>query len=128
MIRPVNDHVGYRPGAVPEEQPLATQPSVVPVVVVTAPACHLCDDALHRLRAVAEQARLDIRVVELESDEGRALVAAHRPPMSPLVLVDGVFFSSGRLPQRKVDALLRVRGGAALPLDDVWNEAVSTRG
>ena len=112
---------------------MGTQPTPLPVVVVTAPACHLCDDALHRLRAVAGQARLDVRIVELESAEGRALVAEHRPPMSPLVLVDGVFFSSGRLPQRKVDALRRVRGGLPVPLDDVplddvWDGPVNVRG
>lgn len=107
---------------------MTTQSAPVPVVVVTAPACHLCDDALHRLRAAAAAARLDVRVVELESPEGRELVAQHRPPMSPLVLVDGVFFSSGRLSQRKVDALVRVRGGDPAQLDDVWTEPVTTRG
>lgn len=106
---------------------MATGPAIASVVVVTAPACHLCDDALLRLRAAAGPARLDVRVVELESPEGRALVAQHRPPMSPLVLVDGVFFSSGRLPQRKVDALVRVRGDGAMQ-DDVWGQAVAPRG
>lgn len=109
---------------------MGTESTPLAVVVVTAPACHLCDDALHRLRAVAGPADLALRVVELESDEGRALVAFHRPPMSPLVLVDGKFFSSGRLPQRKVEALVRARAGVAAH-GDMWAAAggqVSSRG
>ena len=109
---------------------MGTESTPLAVVVVTAPACHLCDDALQRLRAVAGPADLALRVVELESDEGRSLVVRHRPPMSPLVLVDGEFFSSGRLPQRKVEALARAR--AAVTTDgDLWAAAVgqvSSRG
>lgn len=101
---------------------MGTESTPLAVVVVTAPACHLCDDAVHRLRAVAGPANLALRIVELESDEGRALVALHRPPMSPLVLVDGEFLSSGRLPQRKVEALVRARV-AVTPDGDVWAAA-----
>ncbi|BDO42276.1 glutaredoxin [Cellulomonas sp. NTE-D12] len=101
---------------------MGTESTPLAVVVVTAPACHLCDDALQRLRAVAGPADLALRVVELESEEGRDLVARHRPPMSPLVLVDGEFFSSGRLPQRKVEALVRARVEVARD-GDMWAAA-----
>jgi len=37
-------------------------------------------------------------------------VAVHRPAMNPLVLVDGAFFSSGRLPRKKLITLLERRG------------------
>jgi len=33
----------------------------------------------------------------------------HRAPMYPLVLLDGVLFSSGRLPRRKLARLLATR-------------------
>jgi hypothetical protein len=38
-------------------------------------------------------------------------MARHRAPMSPLVLLDGTFFSSGRLPRRKLEKLLKSRYG-----------------
>jgi hypothetical protein len=49
---------------------------------------------------------LTVRVVALESDEGLLLTAKHRPAMNPLVLIDGRFFSAGRLPRKKLTALL----------------------
>lgn len=79
------------------------------VVVVHAPACHLCDDAEQALALLAERFPLDVRVVELESERGRRLQAEHRPALSPLILVDGAFFSAGRLPRRKLEKLLSTR-------------------
>ena len=43
------------------------------------------------------------------------LVAEHRPPLSPLVLVDGAYFSAGRLPRKKLAKLLTARGTALVP-------------
>ncbi len=80
------------------------------VTVVHAPACHFCDDAQAALRDLAAEVDLDVRVVELESAEGADLVAWHRPAMNPLVLVDGEYFSSGRLPRKKLRTLLERRG------------------
>ena len=80
------------------------------VTVVHAPACHYCQDAQDALRELATGVDLDVRVVELESAQGADLVARHRPAMNPLVLVDGQYFSSGRLPRKKLRALLERRG------------------
>ncbi|WP_372595260.1 glutaredoxin [Actinotalea sp.] len=80
------------------------------VTVVTAPACHFCEDAQVALGDLAARYALDISVVDLESIEGRTLVALHRPAMNPLVLVDGAFFSAGRLPVKKLTARLRSTG------------------
>ena len=85
----------------------------LPVVVVTAPACHFCEEATEHLAEVAARHPLDIREVEITSPEGARLVAEHRPALNPLVLVDGRFFSAGRLPRRKLDALLREREAQA---------------
>ena len=87
----------------------APGPPVV-VTVVHAPACHYCQDAEAALRELAAGIDLDVRIVELESAEGADLVARHRPAMNPLVLVDGEYFSSGRLPRKKLRALLERRG------------------
>ena len=82
---------------------------------VSAPACHLCADAEHALTVLAEQYRIRLRVVELESSEGLRLTALHRPAMSPMVLVGGRFFSAGRLPRKKLAAMLRSAAVAGSP-------------
>ncbi|WP_315092819.1 glutaredoxin [uncultured Cellulomonas sp.] len=81
----------------------------VPVVVVHAEACHLCDDAVEALTDLSRTLPLEVRVVELESAEGASLVAVHRPAMNPLVLVDGAYFSAGRLPRKKLAKVLERR-------------------
>jgi glutaredoxin len=83
------------------------------VTVVTAPGCHFCDDARQVLGAMADAgAPIRVDLVEATSPAGRDLLAAHRPAMNPLVLVDGAWFSAGRLPRRKLEALLARRGPA----------------
>lgn len=86
----------------------------VPVTVVHAEACHLCDDAVEALAELSTTLPLEVRVVELESAEGASLVAVHRPAMNPLVLVDGAYFSAGRLPRKKLVKLLEHRSSAVL--------------
>lgn len=81
------------------------------VTIVHSPACHFCDDAEAALAALAEHYPLVVDRVDIHSDLGQALVREHRAPMSPLVLLDGTFFSFGRLPRRKLAALLEQRLG-----------------
>lgn len=85
------------------------------ITLVTTPACHFCADARDALAGLGRDQPLAVEVVEAESATGAALVAVHRPAMFPLVLVDGAFFSAGRLPRRKLRALLATRSpvGAA---------------
>ena len=80
----------------------------VPVVVtvVEAPACHLCEDAKSALAVLAQSYPMTVRVVSIGDEAGRALMQEHRAPMSPLVLLDGEYFSSGRLPRRKLEKRL----------------------
>lgn len=92
---------------------MSTEPAAPSVVtVVHAPACHFCLDAEEALGVLAVQYSLDVRSIEIDSPEGRRLVAEHRPAMNPLVLLDGVFFSSGRLPRKKLVKALELRAGA----------------
>ncbi|ADG76544.1 glutaredoxin 2 [Cellulomonas flavigena DSM 20109] len=90
------------------------RPEIVPpvVTVVHAPACHFCLDAEEALGELAVEHRIEVRPVDIDSAEGRTLVALHRPAMSPLVLLDGAFFSSGRLPRKKLARALQARTGA----------------
>ena len=78
----------------------------IDVVVVRSPACHLCEDAIEALRDIGAEFALDVRVVELDSEEGNEIVAVHRPPLYPAVLIDGRLFSSGRLPRKKLRRML----------------------
>ena len=77
------------------------------ITLITAPGCHFCDDARQALtQLAAEGAAIKLQLVEATSPAGLALLAEHRPPMNPLVLIDGTYFSAGRLPRRKLQALL----------------------
>jgi hypothetical protein len=78
----------------------------IEVVVVRSPGCHLCEDAIGTLDELRARFPLDVRVVESDSEEGRAIVARHRPGLSPAVLIDGRLFSSGRLPRKKLQRIL----------------------
>ena len=81
--------------------------TLVEVTVVEAAACHLCEDAKSTLAVLARSYPLSVHVVSIEDKVGRGLMQAHRSPMSPLVLLDGQYFSSGRLPRRKLEKRLR---------------------
>jgi glutaredoxin len=85
------------------DTPAAALPTVT-VLVTT--GCHYCEDAHGELSARAERGALEFVVIPIESEQGQALQAAHRPGMFPLILLDGKPFSIGRLPRRKLDRAL----------------------
>jgi hypothetical protein len=82
------------------------------ITLVHAPACHLCEDAQAALAELSREVPIDVELVAADSDAGRALVAVHRPGMFPLALLDGAYFSTGRLPRRKLRAKLAGLAGA----------------
>lgn len=79
---------------------------MIEVVVLSAPDCHLCEDALEALADLGREFPLEVREVGMDTPEGRELVRVHRPAMPPAVLVDGALFSVGRLPRKKLRRLL----------------------
>lgn len=79
------------------------------ITVVHSPACHFCDDAQAVLTELADHFPLNVDLVSATSPLGARLVHEHRAPMYPLVLVDGQFFSFGRLSQKKLRRLLQRR-------------------
>lgn len=87
-------------------------PAPADVTVVTSQACHLCEDALEEL--AHRPGELTVTVVPADTPLGRQLVQWHLPTMFPLVLVDGLFLSSGRLPRRKLDKVLAARSRRAV--------------
>lgn len=86
--------------------------SPLQVTLVRSDACHLCDEAHGELLRLALDRRISYQIHAATSARGQELLAEHRPGMFPLVLVDGAFFSSGRLPRRKLDKLLASRVAA----------------
>jgi hypothetical protein len=79
---------------------------VTSILLVTSPGCHLCEDARTGLAELAAAFAVDVREADALSPEGATAVERHRPAMWPLVLVDGTFFSSGRLPRAKLRRVL----------------------
>lgn len=104
--------------ATPGVTNVAAAPGVtnVTVTVVQTSGCHFCAEAEESLAVLAARYPFYVSVVDLESPEGVLLTRLHRPAMNPLVLVDGRFFSAGRLPRKKLTALLdRATGGTVQP-------------
>jgi hypothetical protein len=83
------------------------------VTVVHTETCHFCDDAIDGLRDLTDEYRLRVTTVPADSPEGQRLVRTHGTGMFPLILVDGQFFSQGRLPRRKMRTLLDSRPATA---------------
>jgi alkyl hydroperoxide reductase subunit AhpF len=95
------------PGGGAADRAISTQGIAGPVVtLVEAPACHLCEDAKSALSVLAQTYPMTVHVVSIGEEPGRTLMQHHRAPMSPLVLLDGQYFSSGRLPRRKLERQL----------------------
>ncbi|MBI2242821.1 MAG: glutaredoxin family protein [Nocardioides sp.] len=96
----------------PTEAPVTRSqpPAVIRVTVVESEGCHFCEDALRTLEGFAQDHELALDVVDIRSRTGQELTLRHRPSLTPLILVDGEFFSQGRLPRRKLAKLLAERG------------------
>lgn len=92
---------------------VGAEETVAPTVtLLVTTGCHFCEDARDDLTTRADHGDLKLVVVSIESEQGQALQALHRPSMFPLALLDGKPFSIGRLPCKKLDhalAQLRVR-------------------
>jgi hypothetical protein len=78
----------------------------IQVQLVTAPGCHFCDDAQRMLHTQKDRFPLTIELVPLLSETGRYLVARHRVPFPPILLIEGEFFGYGRLSQRRLEQRL----------------------
>ena len=87
-------------------------PDTVDITVVHSPACHFCDDARAVLADLATEFPLTVEYLACTEPRGAALIRQHRAGMYPLVLLDGGFFSAGRLPRKKLRAQLTARFAA----------------
>lgn len=66
-------------------------------------------DAQAALADLARYFPLSVRTVAADSQAGEAVTRRHRPDSLPIVLLDGGFFSAGRLPRRKLARQLAAR-------------------
>ncbi len=90
----------------------STASDAVIITVVHSPACHFCDDARQALGEPAREFPLTVELLACTAPPGTALMCEHHAGIYPLVLVDGAFFSAGRLPRKKLRMLLTVRAAA----------------
>jgi hypothetical protein len=99
------------------------------ITVVHTTGCHYCEDARDALGELARDHPLRVEYVAASSPSGARLVAAHRAGMFPLVLLDGEFFSAGRLPRAKLRQRLAAdtRTGAARTADPRTADEESAR-
>lgn len=74
----------------------------IDVVLVTAPRCHLCEEAKTVLSDLEAEYPLRVRQVDLSSSEGLSLSRRHSMGFPPLLLIDGERFGHGRISRRKL--------------------------
>jgi len=72
------------------------------VVLLTTTDCSFCEQAKEVLGRLAAEFRLDVSEVPLSSEPGRGLAKTAGAPFPPVVLIDGLPFSYGRLSERKL--------------------------
>lgn len=88
----------------------AVDGAIPEITVVHAPACHFCDDADTALNELGSEFTFRVTHIDARTPEGQNLLQNYRATMTPLVLLDGRYVSSGRLPRGKVRKLLDARG------------------
>ena len=81
-------------------------PRPAAVTIVVSSGCHFCRDAEDVLDELGQEFPLVVTRVDLRSPAGMHLAQSHGAAMSPLVLLDGVFVSAGRLPRNKIRTML----------------------
>jgi len=85
---------------------------MINVTVLTQPSCAYCDQAKEILSRLAPDYSLDINEIGLLTEDGRKLAVANGVMFAPGILIDGKFFSFGRLSEKKLKSKLdRERAG-----------------
>lgn len=83
------------------------QRTVLVATLVHGAACHLCDDAEAALAEMATRVPMQVERIYAMSSAGRQMLLDHRAGLLPLLLIDGKFVSSGRVPRgelRRIEA------------------------
>jgi thiol-disulfide isomerase/thioredoxin len=89
-------------GALPEA-------TLLHVTLLTQAQCGFCEQAQETLERLAREVPLTLTYVNLASVEGHQLALRYGVIFAPGVLLDGAFFSYGRLSERKLRRALVAR-------------------
>jgi glutaredoxin-like protein DUF836 len=80
--------------------------ATVPIILLTQPACGMCEVAKNILARLGDEYPLSVTEIGLGTEPGRRLAEQAGVMFAPGVLVDGRPFSYGRLSERKLRRLL----------------------
>ena len=83
------------------------------VTLLTQTSCTFCDQAKETLARLSRERPFEMEEISLETEEGRALGERHGVVFAPGVLVNGAFFSFGRLSERKLRRELQRYSGTS---------------
>ena len=83
----------------------------VEVTVLTQPNCDFCDQAKELFERLSTEYPLEVRELDLETDEGRRLAESGAMMFAPGIVLDGKPFSYGRPSERKIRRELNRRVG-----------------
>jgi glutaredoxin len=81
----------------------------VQITVLSQSSCGFCDHAKEVLSRVGADYSLRITEIDLAGEEGQRLAARAGVLFAPGVLVDGEFFSFGRISERRLRRILDQR-------------------
>ncbi len=74
----------------------------VEVLLVTSPACHLCEMAKDVLGHLSGEYPLRWREIDMASPEGLFIILASRAPYPPVIVLAGEIYGYGRLSEKKL--------------------------
>jgi glutaredoxin len=76
------------------------------VLLLTAPACHYCDEARSLLARLASEFELQVETQSATEASGLALALTHGVLFPPAIFINGAFVQYGRPSERKLRARL----------------------
>lgn len=88
----------------------APRPRTGTVTIVDSVGCHFCADAESVIDELTSEYAIAVEHIPMASPSGVDLMQRHGAGMSPLVLLDGHFVSSGRLPRGRIRTMLDASG------------------
>lgn len=77
------------------------------VLLLTAPACHHCNDAKAMLARLGDEFEFVVETESTTTESGRALALAHGVLFPPALFVNGTFLQYGRPSEGKLRARLQ---------------------
>ena len=79
------------------------------ITLLTQTSCSFCEQAKETLARLSQEESFETEEMSLETEDGRVLGERYGVLFAPGILVDGEFFSFGRLSERKLRRELQRR-------------------